>query len=191
MEPTKNRPTGTTPPKTPLQSEAGSLAGEAKDVAAQAVDRAKELASDQLSGQKERSAGQIGKVATALRRSSEDISDSIAAPYIERAASMLDSVSNSVRTANLRQTVRSTESFARREPLLFLGGAFALGLLAARFLKSSAHRDGDDQDDQDDEPDMIEDRTYGGASGRGSSNQGTQGSTSSGFQGTPGGMRRL
>ena len=33
---------------------------------------------------------------------------------------------------------RGVESFARREPLLFIGGAFALGMVAARFLKASA-----------------------------------------------------
>ena len=37
----------------------------------------------------------------------------------------------------MRNAVSSTERFARREPLFFLGGAFVVGLLAARFLKSS------------------------------------------------------
>ena len=32
------------------------------------------------------------------------------------------------------------EHFARRQPVLFVGGAFTLGLLAARFLKSSGQR---------------------------------------------------
>ena len=50
---------------------------------------------------------------------------------------MLDRLSGSVRDATVRDIVRATERFARREPLLFLGGAFTLGLFAARFLKSS------------------------------------------------------
>jgi hypothetical protein len=32
------------------------------------------------------------------------------------------------------------EDFARRNPAVFLGGAFALGLVGARFIKSSGHR---------------------------------------------------
>jgi hypothetical protein len=89
---------------------------------------------------------QVGKVAKALRITGENLSDTLAGPYIAKAANALDQMSGSIRGANLGDTLRSTESFARREPLLFLGGAFAVGLLAARFLKSSAHRDDDDQD---------------------------------------------
>jgi hypothetical protein len=37
--------------------------------------------------------------------------------------------------------VRNVEDFARRQPALFIGGAFMLGLLGARFLKSSAQTD--------------------------------------------------
>ena len=33
--------------------------------------------------------------------------------------------------------VTQVEQYARRQPAIFLGGAFALGLLGARFLKSS------------------------------------------------------
>jgi hypothetical protein len=36
--------------------------------------------------------------------------------------------------------VSEAEDFARRQPALFLGGAFALGLLGARFLKSSGQQ---------------------------------------------------
>ncbi|MBA3465159.1 MAG: hypothetical protein H0T46_34830 [Deltaproteobacteria bacterium] len=152
MEPTKNRPTGSTPPSTPQSdktgAQGGSLAADAKELATHVADRAKDLASEQVTGQQEKSAGQIGKVASALHRTSTDLADSVAGPYIEKAAALLDKVSGSVRTADLRSAVRSTESFARREPLLFLGGAFALGLVAARFLKSSSHRDDDlDMDD--------------------------------------------
>jgi hypothetical protein len=35
-----------------------------------------------------------------------------------------------------RQIIGNVEDAARRQPLLFLGGAFALGLVAARVLKA-------------------------------------------------------
>jgi hypothetical protein len=34
--------------------------------------------------------------------------------------------------------VRDAENYARREPLIFLGAAFAVGFIAARFLKASS-----------------------------------------------------
>ncbi|MEJ7601400.1 MAG: hypothetical protein WKG01_26085 [Kofleriaceae bacterium] len=149
MEPTKNRATGSKPTSA-MQStseDAGSLVDDAKGLASQVADRAKDLASERVTGQQEKSAGEIGKFASALHRTSDELSDSMAGPYIAKAAAMLDNFSGTVRSADLRGAVRSTESFARREPLLFLGGAFTLGLLAARFLKSSAHDDdGDDLD---------------------------------------------
>jgi hypothetical protein len=46
-------------------------------------------------------------------------------------------VSNYLQNTDVSEMVDRTEEFARRRPALFLGGAFALGLLGARFLKSS------------------------------------------------------
>ena len=153
MEPSKNQSSTPTAPKSPIKAEPGApartggptpgIGSDAKELATQVVDRAKGLAEEQVTDRQEKSAGQIDMLAKALHRTSEDMSDSMAAPYIEKAADALDRMSGSVRDASFADAVRSTESFARREPLLFLGGALALGLLAARFIKSSAHRDDD------------------------------------------------
>jgi len=116
------------------------ISRDAKELATDVVDRAKDLATEQVSQQREKSAGEIGKLARALHHTSEELGDTMAAPYVERAADMLDRLSGSVRDASLGNAVRATERFARREPLLFLGGAFLLGVLASRFLKSSERR---------------------------------------------------
>jgi len=51
---------------------------------------------------------------------------------------------SSMNIGNVAVAVRATSdkltSFARREPALCIGAAFALGLLGGRFLRSSAHR---------------------------------------------------
>lgn len=112
-----------------------NISRDAKELASDVVGRAKELAGEQVSDRREKSAGAIGKLAEALHHTSEE--DTVAAPYIEKAADMLDRLSGSVRDTSLRDAVRATERFARREPLVFLGGAFIVGLLASRFLKSS------------------------------------------------------
>ncbi len=112
---------------------------EAKDVAASVAGQAKELVGTEVARRAERSANDISDVARALRQTKQGLQDNIAAPYIDTAADQLERLSRFLRTADAPQMVRSVETFARREPLVFLGGAFALGMLAARFLKSSAH----------------------------------------------------
>ena len=103
-----------------------------------ALGQTTEALGEQLMSRAKRSAGQLDDVADALRRTSKDLDQNVVGPYIERAADQIHRVSEYVRTADPRDVRRNVEGFARREPLLFLGGAFALGMLGARFLKSSA-----------------------------------------------------
>lgn len=112
---------------------------EAKEAASSVAGQAKEAVSGQVSRKAEQSAGDIEQVARALRRTKEELSGNLAAPYVEKAAEKLEDLSDFLRNTNATEIVRGVEGFARREPLLFLGGAFALGILGARFLKSSAH----------------------------------------------------
>lgn len=115
------------------------LADQAKQSVAGVVDHAQNVLSDQLQSGAQRSAGQLGDVANALRRSSQDLDGSPAAQYVNKAAEQIDRVARYVRTADVDDMKRTVEDFARREPLIFLGGAFALGMIGARFLKSSSH----------------------------------------------------
>lgn len=103
------------------------------------VSHTKEVLGDQLTSQAQRSAGQLGDVANALRKTSQELDGNGVAPLVNKAADQIDRVSQLVRNADVDKIRRDVESFARREPLLFLGGAFALGMIGARFLKSSAH----------------------------------------------------
>jgi hypothetical protein len=57
--------------------------------------------------------------------------------YVDQFADRVRRVSTYLQNTDVSEIVDSTEDFARRQPALFLGGAFALGLLGARFLKSS------------------------------------------------------
>lgn len=143
MEPTKNTANPNTPGAMGTQSRSSmgtstpSVSRDAKELASNVVDKAKDVATEQVSEQRERSAGEIDRLANALHHTSEELGDTIAAPYVDKAADVLDRLSGSVRDGSIRDAVRATERFARREPLLFLGGAFIAGVLAARFLKSS------------------------------------------------------
>lgn len=60
----------------------------------------------------------------------------IAAKYSDSVAGQVEQIGRYLDGKDLRQMASDVEEFARRNPAVFLGGAFALGLLAARFLKS-------------------------------------------------------
>ena len=63
-----------------------------------------------------------------------------AADYSETAAEKLDSVATYFDSHDLNAIYHDVEDLARRNPAVFIGGALALGFLAARFFKSTSPR---------------------------------------------------
>ncbi|HEY9515791.1 MAG TPA: hypothetical protein VIQ74_08945, partial [Gemmatimonadaceae bacterium] len=57
--------------------------------------------------------------------------------YVEKAANRVEQLADYVQNTDASEMADRFENFARREPGIFLGGAFTLGLLGARFIKSS------------------------------------------------------
>jgi len=94
-----------------------------------------------IDAQKDRAADGLGSVAQALRQSSDQMRDqnqgSNVHELISSAAAQVDRLSGYLRSTDTRQMINGVERFAREQPAVFLGGAFLLGLLGARFLKSS------------------------------------------------------
>jgi len=117
----------------------GGVAKQAKEIAADTAAKAKDLVSTRVAEQTGKSAGEIGRVAEALHDTSKQLEGNVASPYVEKAALQLERASTYLRTTNIPDLARAVDGFARREPLLFLGGAFLVGLAGARFLKASAH----------------------------------------------------
>ena len=58
--------------------------------------------------------------------------------YLGRAASRVEGLSDYLQKKSLSDVVGDVERFARRDPVLFLGGALLVGLLGGRFLRSAA-----------------------------------------------------
>jgi hypothetical protein len=67
----------------------------------------------------------------------EQEQDSVAR-YVNQAAEQTERLSEYLSERDANELVREVEDFARNRPAVFLGGAFAIGIAAARFLKSSA-----------------------------------------------------
>lgn len=111
--------------------------------------QAKERASSSLGESKERFADQFGTIAQALRRTSEHLrseDQERIAGLTETVARQVDQVANYLRGKDAHAMKQDIENLARRQPALVLGGALVLGLIGARFLKSSErHRAGRDR----------------------------------------------
>jgi hypothetical protein len=104
------------------------------------VDRIRDRAGDQLSTQKDRATDGIGTIAQAVRTATRELrgdKHDTLAEYVERAADQLERLSAGLKERNVGELLREAQNLARRRPVLFVGSAFALGLLGARFLKST------------------------------------------------------
>jgi len=124
---------------------AKSLIDQAKETAGQAYEAVTDKAATKLDEQKSTLTSGLSTVADSVRQVSENLGSSrtdsglaeAAAKYTSTAAQKLEDVAGYFETRDVRQMARDLEGFARRNPAVFLGAAFGLGLLAARFMKSS------------------------------------------------------
>ena len=104
------------------------------------IDKMKSSATSQLGAQKDRATDGIGSVAQAVRQSTQQLRDQqheTIAQYVEQAADQLERFATRLKQQNVGDLLNEAQDLARRRPALFIGGAFALGLLGARFIKSS------------------------------------------------------
>jgi len=126
-----------------VKETAGQTLEQTKEKTGQLVEQATAQAKPRLEDQKQRAADSLGTTAQALRQTSQQLRDQDEGPVAqvaERAADQVERIADYLREKDIGQLVSEAENFARRQPTLFLGGAFALGLLGARFFKSSGQQ---------------------------------------------------
>lgn len=102
--------------------------------------KVRERATAQLSTQKDRAIDGLGSAARAVRQSTQQLRDQdhdTVAGYVEQAVDQIERMSQRLREKDVSELLEDAQRLARRQPALFVGSAFALGLLGARFLKSS------------------------------------------------------
>jgi len=119
----------------------GEVKEQLQEKASAVVSRVQEQAQSQIAMQKEKAVSTLGSVAGALRQTSQTLRSQDQAPFAQfadKAAEQIDQLTSYLQTHEPGQMMTEVERFARRQPALFIGGAFVLGLLGARFLKSSA-----------------------------------------------------
>jgi ElaB/YqjD/DUF883 family membrane-anchored ribosome-binding protein len=134
-----------------IREQAAEFVDAAKGVASDATDKFKET----IDGQKTAGAEYVGSLADTLRRAAREFDRDlpIAGTYMRKAATQVETVSDSIRNGDFNDLVRGAQDFARRQPTAFLGLAVLAGFGAVRLLKSSAEATGDAGSNQ---------RSYGG-----------------------------
>jgi len=140
-----------------LRGDTSTAAGTARGIVSQVKESGGKVASEALGSVKEKAfsaadeqkatlAQGLGSVAQTIRQVGETLKGSdapggvagVTAQYGDSLARQVEQFSGYLEKHNVSELLRDVEGFARRNPAYFIGGAFLLGLLGARFLKSSA-----------------------------------------------------
>lgn len=128
-----------------IQSNANGIVEQAKQTVANVAADAKAGVTTQLEQRidaaKEVGVEKIETVSDALRGAGEKLEGTGPLPQLaEKAAEGIENLARFVENKSIGDVFNGVQSFAKREPALFLGGAVVVGILAGRFLKSSSRR---------------------------------------------------
>lgn len=153
METQQRDPLGTSTGFDTGATATSGAAGQAKGKAQQLVGQAQEQVAQRLSSGtsqlKGQASGALDNFAEAIRQLGQQFRDqnqgvaaSLVGGYADRAAGQAQRLGTYLQHTEVDELVQQIERFARRSPGAFLGGAFAVGVLGARFLKSSRRQQG-------------------------------------------------
>lgn len=125
---------------------AGKAAAEARARAGDAADTVASEAANYAESAKDAAADEVRNVSSALRTAADEMRrGSPQERTFGQIADSLADASDAVRDKDLGEMVGTVSDFAKRNPMVFLGGAALLGFAATRFAKasgSSAPHDG-------------------------------------------------
>lgn len=125
-------------------------AHKAEDMAAEAREKGREMAREgkararsQAEQQKDRVSESLLSVADALRRGGEELPEENRqyGRVLDAVADRAEDASHYLAERDVDSLTREVRTFARDHAPVFLSGAFTLGMLGARFLKSSPERE--------------------------------------------------
>ncbi len=122
--------------RTEGESSGRRAAGKGKEIFGKAQEKAKSL----LASRKGKAAEGIERMAGSLRKTAKTLENENqigVSRYADQVAEKIEGASHYVRDTDIDQMIEDAESAVRNRPAIVLGGAFAAGILLARFLKSS------------------------------------------------------
>ena len=102
------------------------------------ADRAATAVRGRLTETVDKSVDDLDILAKTLQLASEQLKDNVAAPYVGKVAERVSRLSRFIDEADARSLLKEAQSLGREKPLMFFGGAMALGFAGGRFLRSSS-----------------------------------------------------
>lgn len=118
------------------------------DIADQAKRATREKASALANAAHDTVASKTEKVSDAARAAANELDPStLQAEALHKIADRVDQVAAQIRQVDLETAARQASDFARRNPALFIGGAFLAGFAATRFLKADPSKASTSSDD--------------------------------------------
>ncbi len=121
--------------------QAGQLVNQVQQQAGSVAQQVQGQARSQLAAQKDNVANSLSGLAQAARQIGDQMRQSGQAPlahYADTTADQIQQTADYLRNRTLDQLIGDIENFARRQPAVFIAGGLVLGMLAARFIKSSS-----------------------------------------------------
>jgi hypothetical protein len=124
----------------------GAANGHATDVSgnttAGVLGSIQQRVTSRVDAQKNRAADGLGGIADVIRTASNELrsENEALASYVDMAGDQMRKFANHIRERGAADMIDDVNRFARRNPAVFIGGAFLLGIGVARFLKASADR---------------------------------------------------
>ncbi len=110
-----------------------------KEAASHVIERGREAAMSKVTEGADRARTSAENTTSALRRAAGDIEQDtpLLGAGLRRAADWLEQASGHLGQGDLNQVVDNLNTFARRQPALFLGASLAAGFLIARLGKTA------------------------------------------------------
>lgn len=92
--------------------------------------------------QKNKAADGLGGIADVFRNAGNELrnENETLAQYVDMASDQLRRFADNIRRRGVSDMMNDVNQFARRNPAIFIGGAFLVGFGIARFMKASADR---------------------------------------------------
>lgn len=125
-----------------VQQKTSEVAEQVQQQTSGIVQQVRQQATSQLASQKDRASQGLTTVAQVINQTGRQLRQqdqaAAASQYTDKAAEQIERFANYLQQKDVEEIIYDVERFARRRPNMFLGAAFALGVLGSRFLKSSS-----------------------------------------------------
>lgn len=123
-----------------VKGQISELAQTAKSQASAAIQPLTNNARSMAEEQKQRGAQRVDEIAQAIHNAASEIEKEVpfAAGYVHAAGERLESVATTLRESSVEDLAQMATEYAQERPLMFVGGAVAVGFALARLFRSSA-----------------------------------------------------